>query len=100
MMGEYEDGCVIGRSVAPPSFPTLIEPCTAHRSKHIPPDNPSTDIVEATRNQVIVDTGNSTVLALHSVKRTRLEHPVVQCEPAHPQWIFETLIRTGSITVD
>jgi len=68
MVGEYEDGCVIGRSGSPPSLPTLIGPETANRSKHVPPYDPSTDVFEATRNKVIVHIYRPTVLAVHSVK--------------------------------
>ena len=100
MISEYEDGCVIGRSVSPPSLPTLIGPETAKRSKHVPPDDPSADVFEAARNKVIVHIYRPTVLAVHSMKGARFERPVVQCQPADAQWIFEALIRAGSITVD
>ena len=54
MMGQDEDWKVIRWIVPPPAFPVHVRPGTTNGSEHIPPKNPSPNILEATRGEVIV----------------------------------------------
>src|SRR6516165_3528683 len=48
MVGQHEDGRVIGRVVAPPAFPALIRPGAADWAEHVTAEDPGPDILEAT----------------------------------------------------
>src|SRR5262245_17272018 len=37
VMGEHEDGRVIGRALSPPASPGLVGPWSADRPEHVPP---------------------------------------------------------------
>src|ERR1700736_2625228 len=91
MMGEDEDGRVIRRIVAPPSFPAFVRPRAPDRSEHIAAKDPRADIVHPARCEVVVDAGRTTVLAEHFLKRPRRKHPFVQREAAGAKRIFEAL---------
>src|SRR5208337_2380770 len=47
IVGEYEDGSVVRRVVAPPPLPSVVGPGSANRPKHVPAQNPSSDIGES-----------------------------------------------------
>ena len=46
VMCQDEDEDVVRRLLAPPSFPGLVGPRAAHRTKHVPSENPRTHILE------------------------------------------------------
>ena len=44
---EYKDGSVVDRIVAPPSFPTVVKPGAAGRSKHVAAYDPGSDALKS-----------------------------------------------------
>jgi hypothetical protein len=55
MMCKHEGRSVIRGIVAPPPLPSVVGPGAAYGSKHVSPDDPRADVVEATRDEVIVN---------------------------------------------
>src|SRR6266478_8425021 len=91
VIGENENGSVIRRIFAPPPLPRVVRPRASHRPKHVSPDDPRADVVEATCDEVIINACFPTILAHHSVKSTRFEGPFVECKSTNPEWILEAL---------
>src|SRR5277367_6634104 len=65
VVGENEDRGMVGRVVAPPAFPVLVRPRPSDRAEHVAADDPCSNAFEATENEVIVNSGRATVLAVH-----------------------------------
>src|SRR5258708_6469941 len=55
MMGKNKRRDMIWRLLAPPSFPRFIRPRTTHRSEHVPPQNPSADVLHGSLCPLIID---------------------------------------------
>src|SRR5215510_7317805 len=80
MMGQNEDRRVIWRLVAPPALPALVRPRTAHRAKHISPENPRADIRKTQLGRFVVDACLAIRLAMHSAPEARAKNPVHQIQ--------------------
>src|SRR5262245_51169904 len=52
---QYENRGVIRRSISPPAFPGITFPRSANRTEHVSAQNPSADVFERPRSEVIVD---------------------------------------------
>src|SRR5882724_201790 len=100
MVGEHEDGNVIGRRVAPPPLPALVGPGPAHRPEHVAAQDPGPDIGEAADREILVDAGRPAVLAGHLVKHAGREEPPEQPGAAHAERIVEALIGSGAEPVE
>src|SRR5919106_5503276 len=101
VMGQDEDGNVIGRVVPPPPLPFIVWPRPTDRSEHVPSEDPGADILEAPRGEVLVDAGRALV-ATHDValECPRREEPLVELLPANAERIVDVLIRTCSVSVE
>src|SRR6266496_6489760 len=55
MVRQHEDGYVVGRVVAPPSFPTVVGPGTPQRPEHIAAEDPGADVLETARGEVVAN---------------------------------------------
>ncbi len=99
MIGENENGSVIRRIFAPPPLPRVVRPRASHRPKHVSPDNPRADVVEATCDEVIINACFPTILAHHGVKGPRFESPFVQCKTANPERIFKALTWASAVPI-
>ncbi len=55
MMGQYEDGRVIRRFLAPPALPAVIRPRPSDRTEHVSPKNPGPESGEAELRDFVVD---------------------------------------------
>lgn len=82
MVSEHEDGHVIRRIVAPPSFPLVVWPWSPNRTEHISTEDPCAKVVKRARNEVVVDAGFSAFLFDHLSTATRFEHPFVEWRTA------------------
>ena len=47
VVGENEDGHVVGRVVAPPTFPGVVWPGAADGAEHVAAEDPGTDVFKA-----------------------------------------------------
>ncbi|MNE36749.1 hypothetical protein D3C80_1305730 [compost metagenome] len=101
MVGQDEDGDVVGRVVPPPAFPVLVRPLPAQRAEHVAPQNPGADIAKAAGGEIIVQPGRAAVLAEQGLlEGARGEQPLVQRFGAHAQRILEVLVRAGPVSVE
>ncbi len=51
---QYEGGNMVRRTVTPPAIPLQVQPGSADRAEHVPPQDPRADIPEAARGEIIV----------------------------------------------
>lgn len=100
VMGEHEDRSVVGRVVAPPTFPGIVGPGTADRAEHVATQNPRSDFVEATSGEVVVGACRAAILSKHLLKRAGGEGPFVQGHAANAKRVVEVLARTSAKAVE
>jgi hypothetical protein len=90
---------MIGRVVAPPSFPAIVGPGSSDGTEHISSQNPSADFLDATRCELVIRSCRATILAEHLVKGAGGENPLVQCATADSERIVEVLVRPGTVAI-
>src|SRR5665213_655049 len=100
MIRKHEDGGVIRRIVAPPSFPGIIGPGPSNRSEHVAAKDPGADVAESARREVVVNPGCAPVTAEHLLKRTGGEGPFVQRNATDTEWVGEILVGSGAVAID
>src|SRR5262249_50794828 len=100
MVGENEHRCVIGRVIAPPTFPGIVLPRPAHGSEHVATKDRGTDVLEATRGKIVIDARRATLLANHPLESTRAEHPLVKRHPPDPERVCLILVGAGAETIN
>src|SRR4051812_36153776 len=83
VMSQDENGDVIRWVGTPPALPVRIAPGTAHRSEHVAPENPRSDVGESTRRKIVVDPGRAVASTVGPLERACWDEPVVQVLPAH-----------------
>src|SRR6478752_7717948 len=54
MVRQHERRYMIGRLFAPPSFPGIVWPRTAHRAKHIASQNPCANILHSSPRPLVI----------------------------------------------
>jgi hypothetical protein len=96
---QHECRNMIGRFVTPPSFPGVVRPRTAHRSKHVPAENPGPDVVHASLCPFVIDTRSAAFMALHLLPCARGEEPFEQLWATNAKRIVETLVRSRGVTI-
>src|SRR3981081_382062 len=97
MMSKNKRRHMIWRLLAPPSFPRFIRPRTTHRSEHVPPQNPSADVLHGSLCPLVIDASRTAFLAVHLLPRARGEEPLEQLRAANAERIVETLVRPGGV---
>src|SRR6516165_3036569 len=100
VMGEDEDLRVIGWCVAPPSFPVVVRPGSAHRPEHVAPQYPRADVLEPTPREIVVDAGHTAFPSVHLTKRAGGKCPLVQRHAANAERIVAALAGAGAVSVD
>src|SRR4051812_18970551 len=98
--GGDENGGVVGRLIAPPAAPALVQPRAADRAEHVAAEDPGAGILEAARREAVVDAGRAALLAEHRPEGARREGPLVQRLAADAERILEILVRPGAVAVD
>src|SRR5262249_35220182 len=99
MVCEDEDRRVVGRIVAPPSFPALVEPRPADRPKHVASQDPRADVAETARRKFVVGSGRAALSAMHPLKGAGGKRPFVQRAAAGAERIVAVLVGSGAVTV-
>jgi hypothetical protein len=99
MVCQDERGNMIGRFVTPLSFPGVVWPRAAHRSKHVPTENPRSDVLHASLRPLIIDTSRAAFLAVHLLPRACGEEPLEQLRATNAKRIVETLARPSGVTI-
>lgn len=100
VMGEDEDGGVVGGFFAPPAFPVFVGPGASDGAEHVAAEDPGADVFEAFGGHFIIDAGFAAVLALHLPPRARGHEPVEEFVASDAEWGFEGLGRTGAVSVE
>src|ERR1700733_1437059 len=100
VMRQHEHGRVVGRSLAPPAFPGIVQPRTAHRTEHVAAQYPGANILEHLCSKIVVDSCGSSALTVDILEYFRMHKPRVQFEPAHSHRIVELLPGTGAEAID
>src|SRR6202047_422954 len=100
VMGEDEDLRVIGWCVAPPSFPGVVRPGSAHRPEHVAPQYPRADVLEPAPREIVVNAGRTAFPSVHLTKRAGGKCPLVQRHAADAERIVAALAGAGAVSVD
>jgi len=100
MVREHKYGNVVGWVLAPPPFPVIVEPWSSDRSKHVPTDDPRSDVSEPARRKVIVQAGRTSIIPMHPPERARRKHPLEQGRSSDAKRIGKVLIGTRAKPVD
>src|SRR5580704_14596145 len=99
-MGEHENWSVVRRRVAPPSLPGFVWPRPADGSEHVAANDPRSDIVEATRDKIVINTCSAAILAMDLLKGSGAEDPFMHGHAADPKWIGKILIGAGAVAIE
>src|SRR5436309_16004935 len=78
---------ILGRNM----FGPVRGPWPPHRTKHVPPQDPSADILERALSHLVVDASPAAALALHLVPDLRLKEPGEHLRPTHSERILQIL---------
>lgn len=100
VMGENKNRHVVGRVVAPPAFPCVVEPGAADGAEHVAAEDPCADIFKATVDEVVVQAGFAAGLAEHFMLGLCGEHPIEDWHGADPEGVFQALIGAGAVSVE
>jgi hypothetical protein len=101
MVGEHENRHVIDRILSPPSSPFFIGPRAAHWPEHIPAEDPSTHVIEATSGEILVNSRLSIILAeVPFLKRASRNSPSMKGSSADSKRVLQALIWACAKTVN
>src|SRR5258708_30615683 len=100
VVGQHEHGVAKRRRVSPPALPGVVTPRPSNGSEHVSAEDPGAHVQEAPSEEVVVDPGRSSVLAVHALERPCGEGPLGQRLPADAHRILEALLRSGTESVD
>jgi hypothetical protein len=100
VMGEDEDWSVVGWVVPPPALPVHVRPGATNRSKHVPPEDPGTNILGTPRSEIVINPTRAILRSMHLPPRASGNQPVVQGLASDAERIVNALIRTRSVPVN
>ncbi len=101
VMGQHKRGNVIGWVFSPPAFPVRVTPGSASWCEHVSAKNPSANIFEAPRGELVINPGGAALGAEDGLlEGARGEKPLMQIGPAHAKRIVKILIRAASESVN
>lgn len=100
VVGEDEDGSVVGGFFAPPAFPGFVGPGASDGAEHVAAEDPGADVFEAFGGEVVVDAGFAAGLALHGSPGAGGHEPVEEFVAADAEGVFERLGGTGAVAVE
>ena len=100
MVGEDEDGSVVRRVVAPPPLPSVVGPMATNRPKHVPTENPRSDIGEPACRKVVIDASRAAVTSVYLLKRSGGEGPLVQRHAADTERVGEVLMGASAVAIE
>src|SRR6185503_12059646 len=100
VMRHDEDRNMVGRILSPPAVPLHVGPRPANRPEHVPSENPGTNILEAARSEVVIDSRCSTGGAEQGLlERSSRKRPLMQGFSPNAQRIANVLVRTRPVSV-
>src|SRR5438045_457448 len=99
MVGQHEGRHMIGRLFTPPSFPRVVRPGPAHRSKHVTAQNPRADVLHSEARPLVINISRTTFMAVHLLPCTRGEEPLKQFRISNAKGSFNALPRPCGVTI-
>src|SRR5581483_3292220 len=100
MVGQYEDGGVKGRLIAPPALPVVvISPRPAMGTELVPPHDLCADPHIPLAGELVVDVGASIRRAAHRPEGARREEPLVQPVARMSKGRVQALTLTGAESI-
>lgn len=99
MMGEHKNWRVVHGVIAPPAFPTFVDPWAADRTKHVATHDPGADALKSTSHHVVVQARFATLLTGHPAMSVGCKLPSKYRETTHAYWIVEILVGTGAVAI-
>src|SRR5690606_7988351 len=101
MMRQHENRHVVRRIVAPPAFPGIVRPGTAHGAEHVPAQDPGADVLHAARGELVVDAGRPARFAENVLpERTGGIKPFMQPRTADAQRVLQALPGSRAVPVE
>src|SRR3984885_5831512 len=111
VVGQHVHGFAKRRRVSPRALPGVVTPRPSNGSEHVSAEDPGAHVQEPPCEEVVVDPGRSSVLAVvnalerpvlvvHALERPCGEDPLAQRLPADAHRILEALLRSGAESVD
>ena len=100
MVGEHKHRSVERRVVSPPSFPSFVRPGTTNWPKHIPPNNPSSNIGDTASHEVVIDARCPALTLNHLLKRSGRDGPLVQRSTTDAEGVREVLLGACAVAID
>src|SRR6476619_4797238 len=100
MVGQDEDRDMVRWIGAPPAFPLIVRPGSAHRSEHVAAHAPGAEIRERTCREVVVYAGHPAVSPLDvPLEGAGWKQPLVQLFAAAAQRLITALVWAGAKAV-
>ena len=100
MVGEDEDGHVIGRVVSPPPLPSVVRPGTADWTEHVPAHDPCADVLEASPGEIVVNARRPFLPAVHALERTGRKEPLVELFASDAEPMVPILSGTCAVPIE
>ncbi len=100
VVSQDKDIGVIGRIFAPPTFPLLVGPGAADRAEHVTAEDVRSDIFEAPRREVVVNSRAAAFAAVHLFEGAGGEEPSEDFFSAEAEGRFKGLVGAGAETVE
>ena len=100
VVGQNEDGHVVGRGVAPPTFPGVVGPGSADGTEHVAAEDPGADVFKAPLDELVIHAGFAAGLAHHLMLGAGGELPIEDLHSADAERVLEALIGTGAVAVE
>src|ERR1700731_688545 len=99
MVSQDKDRQVIGWVVAPPALPVRV-PRTVAAAKHLAAHDVGAHVLENLAGHLRVDRVFAAAQALLLAPTGGREYPLVQPQPALPDWVLEALVGAGDESVE
>ena len=100
VMGEDEDGGVVGGFFAPPAFPVFVGPGAADGAEHVAAEDPGADVFEAFGGDVVVDAGFAALFTLLFFPGAGGEEPVEEFLASEAEGVLEGLGGAGAVAIE
>src|SRR5215467_216099 len=91
---------MIWRLVAPPSFPRIIGPRSAHWTEHVAAQDPRADVFKRLQREIVVDPALTAAVPGHFVKDVRGKEPGVKLSAADAKGILQILPGPGAVSIE
>src|SRR5262245_17567408 len=100
VVSENEDGHVVHGVLSPPTAPRFVRPLAAHRTEHVTPHDPRSEVLEASTREVVVEPRRSVAVAVDRLEGFRRNEPGVEVLAALAERRLQGLLRPSAVPVE